>query len=81
MRYTGVMSLTIDLPDDIDQRLDRLATETGFAKASLIPDLFRMGIEDLEDYYHAAAASERVRKGLDKVLSSADVRTSLGLND
>ncbi|WP_298742683.1 CopG family transcriptional regulator [uncultured Brevundimonas sp.] len=73
--------MTIDLPDDIDERLDRLATETGFSKASLLPDLFRLGIENLEDYYHAAAASERIRMGLDKVLSSAEVRASLGLDD
>jgi RHH-type rel operon transcriptional repressor/antitoxin RelB len=38
-------------------------------------------MEDLEDYYLAADVLERVRKGEEEILSSADVRKSLGLDD
>lgn len=72
---------TIDLPQEIDERLDRLAAETGFSRTLLLSDLWRMGIEDLEDYYEAHAAGERVRSGQDRVYSAAEVRASLGLGD
>jgi RHH-type rel operon transcriptional repressor/antitoxin RelB len=39
------------------------------------------GLDDLEDYYLAAATMERVRKGEEKVYSAAQVRKDLGLDD
>ena len=38
-------------------------------------------MDDLEDYYAAAATMERVRKGEEKVYSAAQVRKDLGLGD
>lgn len=72
---------TIDMPQEIDERVDRLAAETGYAKAMLLGNLWRMGIDDLEDYFLAAKASEDLRTGRDHVVSSDDVRATLGLDD
>jgi RHH-type rel operon transcriptional repressor/antitoxin RelB len=39
------------------------------------------GLDDLEDYYLAANVLERVRKGEEKIHSSVQVRSDLGLDD
>lgn len=68
---------TIDLPQEIDERVDQLSAETGFAKPMLLANLWRMGIEDLEDYFLAAMASEDLHTGRDHVVSSSEVRAAL----
>jgi len=61
--------------------LDFLATQTGRTKAFYLRELITRGMEDLEDYYLAADVLERVRKGEEEILTSADVRRSLELDD
>jgi RHH-type transcriptional regulator, rel operon repressor / antitoxin RelB len=75
------MATSIRLPQDIEKRLDFLATQTGRTKAFYLRELIEQGIQDLEDYYLAADVLERVRKGQEKVYSAAEVRKSLGLDD
>jgi RHH-type rel operon transcriptional repressor/antitoxin RelB len=43
--------------------------------------LIERGLEDLEDFYLADAAMERLRKGEERTYSSAEVRKQLGLDD
>jgi RHH-type rel operon transcriptional repressor/antitoxin RelB len=43
-------------------------------------ELIEGGLEDLEDFYLADAAMERVRKGSEKLLDSSQVRKDLGLD-
>jgi RHH-type rel operon transcriptional repressor/antitoxin RelB len=38
-------------------------------------------LEDMEDYYAAVEISERIRRGEEKVYSSAEIRRELGLDD
>jgi len=73
--------LAIELPEDLDRRLERLARMTGRTKAYYLRLLIEQGLEDLEDYYLAADVLERVRKGQEEVHSTADVRRDLGLGD
>ena len=75
------MATSIRLTQDIEQRLDFLASQTGRTKAFYLRELIEQGIQDLEDYYLAADVLERVRKGQEKVHSAAEVRKSLGLDD
>ena len=75
------MATSIRLDPVIEQRLDRLATQTGRTKAYYLRELVTNGLDDLEDYYLAAATMERVRKGEEKVYSAEDVRKDLGLDD
>ena len=65
----------------LDTTLDRLAAQTGRTKAYYLRELVTHGLDDLEDYYLAAATMERVRKGEEKVYSAEQVRKDLGLND
>ena len=73
------MATSIRLDPGIEQRLDRLAETTGRTKAYYLRELVQGGLDDLEDYYSAAATAERVRKGSEAVYSSAQVRQHLGL--
>lgn len=75
------MATSIRLDPEIEERLNFLATKTGRTKAFYLRELITRGMEDLEDYYLAADVLERVRKGEEEILSSADVRKSLGLDD
>ena len=75
------MTTSIRLEPEIEQRLNYLATQTGRTKAFYLREIITNGIEDLEDYYLAADVLERIRKGEEEILSSANVRKSLDLDD
>ncbi len=75
------MATSIQLTPDMEQRLDFLASQTGRSKTYYLRELVERGLEDLEDYYLAAEVVERLRKGTERVYSSAEVRESPGLND
>ena len=75
------MATSIRLDPLVEQRLDHLAAQTGRTKAYYLRELITTGLEDLEDYYLASAAMERVRKGDEQVYSAAQVRKDLGLDD
>ena len=75
------MATSIRLDPVTEQRLDRLAAQTGRTKAYYLRELIENGLDDLEDYYLAGATMERVRKGEEKVYSAEEVRKDLGLDD
>lgn len=75
------MTTSIRLDPITEQRLGNLAAKTGRTKAFCLRELVANGLEDLEDYYLAAATMERVRKGEEKVYSAAEVKKDLGLDD
>jgi RHH-type rel operon transcriptional repressor/antitoxin RelB len=75
------MATSIRLDPVTEQRLDRLAAQTGRTKAYYLRELVKNGLDDLEDYYLADATMERVRKGEEKVYSSGEIRKDLGLDD
>ncbi len=75
------MATSIRLDPAIEQRLDQLAAQTGRTKAYYLRELVAKGLEDLEDYYLAAATMERVRKGEEQVFSLDEVERDLGLAD
>lgn len=73
------MATSIRLDPATEQRLDRLAAQTGRTKAYYLRELVKNGLEDLEDYYLAAATLERVRKGEEAVYTLDEVERDLGL--
>ncbi len=75
------MATSIRLDYETEKRLDHLAQSTGRTKAYYLRELIDRGLQDLEDYYLAAATLERVRKGEEKVFSAEEVRKDLGLEN
>jgi RHH-type rel operon transcriptional repressor/antitoxin RelB len=75
------MATSIRLDPEIEQRLDQLAAKTGRTKAYYLRELVEKGLDDLEDFYLAAATMERVRKGEERVFSLEEVERDLGLAD
>lgn len=75
------MATSIRLAPETERRLDFLAVQTGRTKAFYLRELIERGLADLEDYYLAADVLERIRKGSEKVYSTAEVRDALGLDD
>ena len=74
------MAVSIRLDPLIEQRLENLAHLTGRAKSYYLRELIEGGLDDLEDFYLADATIERIRKGQEAVVSSSEVRNSLGLD-
>lgn len=75
------MPTSIRLATETDQRLERLAAQTGRSKAYYLREIIERGIEEMEDYYLAADVLERVRKGEERVQSLDEVERDLGLAD
>jgi len=75
------MATSIRLDPAIEQRLDHLAAKTGRTKAYYLRELVEKGLDDLEDFYLAAATMERVRKGEELVYPLEEVERDLGLAD
>lgn len=73
------MATSIRLSVEAEQRLDALAKQTGRTKAFYLRELIEDGLDDLEDFYLAAATMERVRKGEERVYSLDEVERELGL--
>ncbi|MFU2089311.1 type II toxin-antitoxin system RelB family antitoxin [Avibacterium avium] len=74
------MTITVRLPDELQQRLDHLATETGRAKSFYIKQALEAYLEDLEDLLLANATLERVRSGKEKTYTLQDVENELNLD-
>ena len=75
------MATSIRLDPDTEHRLDFLAAQTSRTKAFYLRELIARGLEDMEDYYLAAAVLERLRQGTENVYSADAVRQALDVDD
>ncbi len=75
------MATSIRLDPEVEQRLERLAAQTGRTKAYYLRELVTSGLGDLEDFYLAAATMERVRKGEERIYTLDEAERDLGLAD
>jgi RHH-type transcriptional regulator, rel operon repressor / antitoxin RelB len=73
------MAISVRLNPEIEQRLEHLASQTGRAKSDYLRELIEGVLDDLEDFYFADAAMERIRKGQESIFEASDVRESLQL--
>ena len=74
------MTLTIEIDPELDRRLDELVARTGESKTDLLRNALRNGIEDVEDYFSAAAILKRVESGEEKTYPLEQVMSELGLD-
>lgn len=74
------MAITVRLPDELQQRLDHLAIQTGRAKSYYVKQALEVYLEDLEDLLLANATLERVRSGKEKTYTLEDIENELNLD-
>jgi RHH-type rel operon transcriptional repressor/antitoxin RelB len=75
------MPTSVRLEPEIERRIEALSAKTGRTKAFYLREMILRSLEDVEDYYLADAAMERLRKGEERTYTSAEVRKELGLDD
>ena len=73
--------LSLRLPADIENRLDRLAKATGKTKAFFARQAIVEHLEDLEDIYLAEQRSLDNRAGKSRTYTLEEVERELGLAD
>ena len=73
--------LSVRLPADIEDRLDRLAKATGRTKAFYARQAIVEHLEDLEDIYLAERRSTDNRTGNSRTYTLAEVERELGMAD
>lgn len=65
--------LSIELPEEIEARLERLAKRTGRSKSFYVREAILEKIEDMEDVYLAEEVLERIRKGDERTISAEEM--------
>ena len=65
--------LSIQLPEDVEARLERLAKETGRTKSDYARAAILEKIEDMEDMHLAEHVLDRIRKGEEKLVSADEM--------
>jgi RHH-type rel operon transcriptional repressor/antitoxin RelB len=73
--------LAVQLPDDIDQRLDALAKATGRSKVSYVQEAVVEHLADLEDLYLAKRRLDDICAGRARTPTFAEVEHDLGLEN
>ena len=73
--------LSVRLPADVENRLDRLAKATGRTKAFFARQAIVEHLEDLEDIYLAEQRSLDNRAGKSRTYTLEEVERELGLAD
>ena len=71
--------VSIRLEEEIDQRLEFLATETGRTKTFYVREAVMEHLEALEDAFLADKVLEKVRSGEEKTFSLQEAMNQLGL--
>ena len=77
----SIMPTSIQLPQDVEKRLEDLARKTGRSKEAYITEAVLEYLDDLEDIYLAEQALERIRRGEERTYSLEEVERELGLGD
>ncbi len=73
--------LTLQLPSDIEEKLDALTKETGQSKSFYIIEALSFYLEELEDIHHGEKVLQRIIDGKERVYSIEEVERELGVED
>lgn len=71
--------LAIRLPQEIEQRLDALARETGRSKSFYVREAILEHLDDLEDVFLAQARLEDLKAGKSSTVALEEVMKRYGL--
>lgn len=73
--------LTVHLPESTARRLADAAARCGFSTSTYVENIITEHLDDMDDIREAEAVLDRVRRGEERVFTSAEVRHSLALDD
>ena len=73
--------LAIELPEDVELKLDQLAQETGRTKKDHVLDAILEHLDELEDLRISEARLEDVRSGRSKTIPLDEVMKQYGMGD
>lgn len=71
--------MTLRLPPKYERKLTRAAKKRGIAKVALVREAVIERLADLDDVAEAEDVLVRVKRGTERVYTSADVKRELGL--
>ncbi len=74
-------AVSIRLPDDVSDRLNRLAALTGRSETFYITEAVLEHLDDLEDIYLAERRLEDIRAGRTQTIPIKDVMKRYGMED
>jgi len=74
-------ALSIELPEDIEERLQELAQRTGRSEASYVLEAVVEHLGDLEDIYIAEQRLADIRSGRSMTITLDELERNLGLAD
>jgi RHH-type rel operon transcriptional repressor/antitoxin RelB len=74
-------AVSLRLPPEVRERLERLSRRTGRSKSFYMIQAIVEKIEDLEDTYAADAVAGRIRAGREKTHPLEEVTRELALED
>jgi RHH-type rel operon transcriptional repressor/antitoxin RelB len=72
-------TITCRVEDEIEDRLERLASETSRTKSYYVREALLKGLDEMELVYLADQVIERIRKGEESTSTLAEVGARLGL--
>jgi len=75
------MTISIQLPNDVENRLDQLANRTGRSKTFYVQEAIVEYLDDLEDLCLAEHELEEIRAGRAKTTPLAEVMKRYGMED
>ena len=75
------MPLSIRLPQDIEDRLDSLAAQTGRSKTFYVTEAIREHLADIEDVYLAEQRLIDVQQGRSKTIPIEELMKQHGMED
>jgi len=73
------MTISVRLPNDMEQRLSTLANKTGRKKSFYVKEALMHYLEDLEDIYDAEKTLEDIKAGRERVISMEEMEKAVGL--
>ena len=73
--------IAVRIPQELEERLDRLAKETGRTKTFYVREAIAEHIAQLEDIYLAERVLERVRAGEEDTVQLDDMIARYGVED
>jgi RHH-type transcriptional regulator, rel operon repressor / antitoxin RelB len=73
--------IAVRLPNDIEERLDRLAKQTGRTKTYYVREAISEHLSELEDIYLAESVLERVRSGKEDTVPLEEMIARYGMED